>query len=117
MIIIIKMEVIYTEEEMQMNIDNYDAWFARREEVYKLQAEVTRAYLTYLDADKLCKTYKGRFPQGQDAEKAVSVLYLVFSDYEKEYISACNDLNKFRQDMNVWDSKDIVPFDFFSIRV
>lgn len=112
-----------TNEEREEKSKHYAVWAEKRREVIRLQKATTRAYLVYLETKKVVDALEEEIPgftqveEGKPGTTANNAVYTVFVRYKALYLSARAETNAYRKANSVWDSIDIEPFDFYSLRV
>jgi hypothetical protein len=109
-----------TEAEREEKSKRYTEWEDLRNSANELQKETTRACLAYLEVKKIFFSIEEKGRGGdiaEDVRSAVGTLSRVFIRYEGLYLLACDKANAYRKAYDVWDSMDIKPFNFWSIKV
>ena len=97
--------------------EQYTIWNNKKAIALLYQRETTRAYLAYLEIQKLTSLLESRAPnstQGADARNAV---FLLFDRYYRLYIAACNDANDCIGRYGLVAATYTSPFDFHSLMV
>jgi hypothetical protein len=93
----------------------YAIWNSKKAIALQYQKDATRAYMAYLEVQKLTGLLECRAPKSTQGEDALNAVFLLFDRYYRLYIAACNDVNACIGRYGLVDAVYTSLFDFHSL--
>jgi hypothetical protein len=93
----------------------YSIWEDKKTIALQYQKDATRAYLTYLEVQKLANTLERRAIECTQGAEALNAVFHLFDKYYRLYIAACNEVNACIGKYGLVDAIYMSTFDFHSL--